>query len=298
MAKIILVSFGGPRSLKEVPSFLKELLCDQEMVRTQLPAWMHRALFSLIAYLRAPALVKKYELIGGISPIVEDTERLARTLPHDVLTFYRCLPQTHAPFLQKLQALSGEEEILGITLYPQYSITTTGSAKLWIEQHVGAQLYNKIRWVDSYATHPAFIKGWIERIRTLLEAEGIEEVQASLLFSAHSLPQAIVDQGDPYQKECIASFQLVSKAFPKAHSLLAYQSRSGWGRWLGPSTESICRSAQLRRHVVIIPIAFTSDHIETLYEVEYEYLPLLIERGLIPHRCFIPPFDLAQIVLD
>lgn len=296
MAKIILVSFGGPRSLKEVRPFLRELLCDQEMVRTPLPRWLHCALFSCIANRRAPSLAKKYRLIGGKSPIAYDTEKLARGLSQDVLPFYRYLPATHSAFLEKLTAYSNEKELVAVTLYPQYSITTTGSAKQWIKHHAPPHLFSKIRWIDSYATHPAFVQGWVKQIRFLLEKEGIDEAHATLLFSAHSLPQSVIAQGDPYQTECTASYQAVAQAFPKAHTLLAYQSRPSRGRWLGPSTESICRTAPLRPHVLIIPIAFTTDHIETLYEIEYEYFPLLKERGLIPHRCSTPRLDLNQII--
>ena len=288
MAKIILVSFGGPRSLDEVPLFLRELLTDQEMVRTPLPSWVHRSLFSLIACLRAPALVKKYAVIGDRSPIVEATERIAGALPHDVLPFYRYLPQTHALFLERLAVFSKGEEITGITLYPQYSMTTTGSAKTWLAKHIPTELFNRISWIDSYATHPIFIRAWVECIRSFLAEKGIPEEETTLLFSAHGLPQKIVDQGDPYQKECEASFQAVAKAFSKARSLLAYQSKSGWGRWLQPETVDVCKTVKGKKHVVMIPIAFTTDHIETLYEIEYEYLPLIKSRGLGAHRCPIP----------
>lgn len=253
MAKIILVSFGGPRSLDEVPLFLKELLTDQEVVRTPLSAPLHRILFSLIARFRAPALAKKYAVIGGKSPIVEDTEKIAEALPHNVLPFYRYLPATHASFLEQLSRFADHGKLMAITLYPQYSATTVGSVKVWFAKHVP----EKIQWIDSYATHPVFIAAWVERIRSFLLDKGIPEEEATLLFSAHGLPQKVVDQGDPYQKECEASFQAVAKAFPNSRCLLAYQSKLGWGRWLQPEMVDICKTIQGCKHVVIIPIAFT-----------------------------------------
>ncbi len=288
MDKILLISFGGPRSFEEVEPFLKELLTDQEMVRTSLPVWLHCALFSFIAKLRAPVFVKKYALIGGASPIYEDTERLARELSQPVLPFYRYLPATHSTFLEKLASFQEGAKITVLPLFPQYSVTTTGSAKVWFQRHVPPSICNKLKWIDSYATYLAFIHAWVERICSFLRERGIPEEEATLLFSAHSVPQKVVDQGDPYQKECEASFNAVARAFPKAHACLAYQSKVGFGRWLQPATKAACSQEKLRPHVVFIPISFTSDHFETLYEIEHNYFPLLNARGLTPHRCPTP----------
>lgn len=286
---IILVSFGGPRNLDEVGPFLQELLTDQEMVRTPLPAWLHRHLFSLIAKVRTPKLKHAYQLIGGRSPIVADTvavaHGLSEILKRQVIPFYRYLPSTHASFLNTIGSFTDAKKFAVFPLYPQQSVVTTGSARKWISERVSKQM----DWVLSYASHPAFVQAWVNQIQTYLNEQHLREEEVMLLFSAHGLPQKIVDGGDPYEQECESSFSLIAAAFPKVHSMLAYQSKVGVGHWLQPETEAVCREitsfSSGRRHVVFIPISFTSDHIETLYEIEHLYLPQIRRCGLNAYRC-------------
>lgn len=289
----LLVNFGGPRSLNEVESFLKELLCDQEVVRTPFPRWFHRLLFSRIAKKRAVKVAVDYELIGGKSPIFEDTETLAHTLQNTlqapVLTFHRYLPATHPDFLRSLSSLQSYDEIRILPLFPQFSYATTGSIAVWFKRYVPQSLRSKMSWLQSYYSHPRYIASMCSVLRTFLHTHSLLEEEVCLLFSAHGLPQRFIDTGDPYQKQCQGSFALISSAFPAALSLLCYQSQFGKDPWIQPYTSDVSqqieRYAQGRKKIVLIPLSFTSDHIETLFEVEYTYLQTLREQGFEAYRC-------------
>jgi ferrochelatase len=121
-----------------------------------------------------------------------------------------------------------------------------------------------------------------------------------LFFSAHGLPQEFVDEGDPYERECHLSFDAIRKGFPDAHSLLAFQSKFGPGEWLRPYTSELCDIPHTwnhgKRNVVLIPLSFTSDHIETLFEIEHLYLPAIRAHGLEAFRC--PALNLRQDWLE
>lgn len=287
---MLLVNFGGPRTLREVSFFLEDLLSDQDVIQTPLPRWLHRWLFSRIARKRAKKVINDYRKIGGGSPIYADTEKLAKLLTSEkkVHTFHRYLRMTHGAFKQA-SFLDQEEEIVVFPLFPQFSYVTTGSVARWFSENLPQEVTSKMRWIASYATHPAYIAAFIKLIAEFLEKNTLEPSHTLLIFSAHGLPQKYVDQGDPYVKECEGSFDAIKKAFPECTSLLSYQSQFGKALWTKPATKEIvenileyCGSCS---HVVFIPLTFTSDHIETLFEVEEEYLPPCREAGLQAYRC-------------
>lgn len=131
----LIINFGGPRNLKEVEGFLKELLTDQEVIRTPFPSFIHRLLFTRIAKKRALKVIPEYEKIGGRSPIYEDTEKMAATLQKyvkaPVLTFHRYLPETHACFLSAIKQIPKDHQIRVFPMFPQFSYATTGSIALF-----------------------------------------------------------------------------------------------------------------------------------------------------------------------
>lgn len=300
----LLVNFGGPRSLNEVESFLIELLCDQEVIRTPFPSWLHRWFFSRVARKRAVKVADDYELIGGKSPIFEDTETIARAvgerLSAPVFTFHRYLPETHADFLRTIEQLAPYDCIRIIPLFPQFSYATTGSIALWFKRYVPTPLLTKMTWLKSYYSHPRYIANMSSVLGSFLRAQGIEEEEVCLLFSAHGLPQQFIDKGDPYEKQCRDSFTLISKEFPKAVSVLSYQSQFGKDPWIQPYTSEVSAQignyAQGRTKIVLIPLSFTSDHVETLFEVEYTYVKAIREQGFAAYRC--PALNLREDWLD
>lgn len=293
---VLLANFGGPRSLDEVSDFLTELLTDQDVVRSGLPPKVHRRLFSWIAHRRSEKIKKDYALIGGKSPIFEDTEHLAhtlqKTLGRKVITLHRYLPATHRDTLAHLESVQ-EPTLDVLPMFPQFTYATSGSLARWLERHLTPASCKKLRWIRSYADFAPFTELFVTKIREFLKEQHLQERDVFLLFSAHGLPKKFVATGDPYQRHCEASFSKISSAFPLAKSLLSYQSKFGPGEWLRPYTAQICHNildwTQEKKNVVVIPLSFTSDHIETLFEVEYQYLPMIRRQGLRALRC--PAFN-------
>jgi ferrochelatase len=283
----LLVNFGGPRDLSEVSPFLVSLLQDQDVIRTKLPPFAHRFLFGRIARKRALKVSHDYRQIGGKSPIYFDTEEIAEKLGIS-LTFHRYLPATHAESLQKIEE-SKASEIRVLPLFPQFCFATTGSIARFLAKNLSPKTLNKLRWIKSYAAHPAFIRSHQRKIADYLQSQSIKEEETLLLFSAHGVPKSFIDEGDVYESECELSFKEVMKAFPKAKGLLAYQSKFGPGEWLRPYTNELCEEIlsfhEGRKNIVFVPISFTSDHIETLFEIEELYLPPVKAKNLNAFRC-------------
>jgi protoporphyrin/coproporphyrin ferrochelatase len=289
---VILANFGGPRGISEIGSFLTELLTDPDVIRTPFPRFFEKWFFTRVAIKRVSKIAKDYELIGGKSPIFEDTEALAEELRKrtnlPVITFHRYLPATHEQFFIELSAAQAEKLKI-IPMYPQFSYSTTGSIARYFEQYLKQEVVQKMEWVKSYADHPPYIAAMQNCIREFLQESELEEKETFLFFSAHGLPQKFVDQGDPYQQECNKTYKAVMQAFPETLSLLAFQSKFGRGEWLKPYTSELSVNPspwiQGRKQVVFVPLSFTSDHLETLYEIEYTYLQDVKDKGLSAYRC-------------
>ncbi len=285
MARLLLVNFGGPREGEEIRPFLEELLCDRDVIWTWFPDFFHRWLFRRVAKKRAVKIQGDYERIGGRSPIFFDTEKLAGEL--GAMTFHRYLPATHAASLQAIEKCG--EEIVVLPLFPQFTYATTGSIARFFAQRLSRETVERLRWIPSYPAHPAYVAAFQKKIGAFLEKTGLVEEETVLFFSAHGVPVSFIEKGDPYQRECEASFQAIAQGFPKALSRLAYQSKFGRGEWIRPYTieaaEEIRSWHAGRPHVVFVPLTFTSDHIETLFEIEEQYLPPIRARGLNAYRC-------------
>lgn len=288
----LLVNFGGPRNVSEIPSFLTALLQDRDVIRTKLPTFAHNFLFKRIAQKRAKKIAHDYQKIGGRSPIYFDTEEIAGKLTTHldakVLTFHRYLPKTHQESLSAIEA-AGRHEIRVIPLFPQFSYATTGSIARFLGENLCCKTLNNLRWIKSYAAHPSFIRAYQKRISDFLKENNLLEEETLLLFSAHGVPRSFICTGDLYQSECELSYQETMNYFPKALGKLSYQSKFGPEEWIRPYTDETCEEivnwTSGRKQVVIVPITFTSDHIETLFEIEELYLPVIQKRGLNAYRC-------------
>jgi ferrochelatase len=295
---LLVVNFGGPRSLGEISSFLTELLQDRDVVRTKFPVFFHRWFFARVARKRAVKIRHDYELIGGRSPIFIDTEQIAealsKRLKRPVATFHRYLPATHRG---SLRAIGECKEWEVLPLFPQFTYATTGSIARFLHTKLP---HVRLHWIRSYPTHGAFVSSFIRRIRNFLNEKQLAEEKTILLFSAHGVPKRFVEEGDPYQRECEESFRAIASGFPTAVCKLSYQSKFGRGEWIRPYTDETCMAVrswnQGRSHIVIVPLAFLSDHIETLFEIEYQYLPLLRAGGMEAYRC--PALNLESYWLD
>ncbi len=295
---IVMMNLGGPADLTQVEPFLLELFADREIIQLPFQGWLG----PFIARRRTPKVQALYRNIGGGSPILRYTEAQGRgmvarldrlspeTAPHRFYVAFRYVTPKSEDALRAMAA-DGVERAVAFTQYPQFSCATTGSSlnELW-RAAARTGLEHAFRWsvIDRWPVHPGFIGAMAETVREGLEQFAPEERdQVLLLFSAHSLPLHIVDRGDPYPQEIGASAQAVLErlALPNRF-LLAYQSEVGPVRWLGPSTERVIRrlGEQGETRVLVVPIAFTSDHIETLSELDREYGELAHRVGITQYR--------------
>jgi len=288
----IIANFGGPRNLTEIRPFLETLLTDPDVIRTKWPKFMQEWLFKKIAKRRAKKIQKDYKKIGGKSPIFQDTENLAYALSEKldkkVLTFHRYLPTTHQNFIDEVNQLK-VDEIKIFPMFPQFSYATTGSIARFFSKHFEEQTLRKMRWIKSYPGSSHFINSYQKKIEGLFLEKDLKQDETMLLFSAHGVPEEFITSGDIYESECQISFQRIMQKFPYVLGKLSFQSKFGKGEWIKPYTEKVCHSiddlSQGRKNIIIVPLSFTSDHIETLYEIEYEYVPILRNKGYQVYRC-------------
>jgi ferrochelatase len=291
---ILMLNMGGPQTLAEVKPFLLNLFADRDLMRLPLQDWLGR----LIAERRAPKVARQYAEIGGGSPIYHWTRRQGdqmaaaldqispQTAPHRAYIAFRYAPPFAVDALQAIQA-DGVERVVVFTQYPHFSHTTTGSSlnDLWrAADRLGVKGSLNWRVIDHWPLHPGLIQTWAAAIRTALESiPPAARDQTLLLFSAHSLPLKSIQAGDPYPLEINATAYAVMQQLKVPNdAVVCYQSKVGPLKWLGPSTEAVLRQAARdgRPGVLLIPIAFTSDHIETLHELDIEYASLAQRLGI------------------
>lgn len=282
---IVFLNLGGPETLDQVEPFLLALFDDREIIK--LP--FQSVLGPFIAKRRAPMVRENYRRIGGGSPILRHTkaqlaglmERLDRRFPanapHKGYVAFRYVTPTADDALRQMAA-DGVRRAVAFSQYPQFSCTTTGSSlnELWrAERRLG--LTGRFDWsiIDRWPTHPGFVKAMANTVRDAIASlpEHCRET-ATILFSAHSLPLSVIDKGDHYPQEMGATVAaVIAELKLKNPYLLSYQSEVGPVKWLGPSTERVIKELPQQgvRDVIVVPIAFTSDHIETLSELDLEY---------------------------
>ena len=285
---VVLLNLGGPDSPESVRPFLYNLFSDRLIIRLG-PAFMQKPIAWMIARRRAPKSRGYYELIGGSSPLNritrEQADALAARLDNiPVEVAMRYWRPTAGDTLEGLKA-RGIKRVLALSLYPQYSIATTGSSEREFIDAAG-KLGLEAATVPPWYGH----KGYLDAMGELL-ARAVSEAGSEgghVLFSAHSLPKSFIEEGDPYQEhiKATASALMEGPEFGGVPWSIGYQSRSGPVEWLGPSTEDeIARLGREGvRELVVVPVSFVSDHIETLYEIDILYKRLAGEAGMDMRR--------------
>jgi ferrochelatase len=285
---VVLFQLGGPDRLSAVQPFLFNLFSDPDIFDFPF-AWLaRRPLAWLISGTRARHVREHYAAIGGGSPIREQTEGQALALaealePHldvAVVIAMRYWKPTTAEAVRRLARLRLDELVL-LPLYPQYSRTTTGSSlREWRRRARPLGLPEHV--IDHFYDHPLYLSAVVERIEQAL-AEFRRPAEVHLVFSAHGLPISVIAAGDPYQKQVEETVRLVMEqgGWGNPH-WLCYQSRVGPQKWLEPSlTDLLERLArQGVKSVLVVPISFVSDHIETLYEINLEARALATSHGI------------------
>lgn len=315
---VLLLNLGGPDRLEDVRPFLFNLFSDPEIIRLPFP-WLQKPLAWVIATRRVKTSQENYRQIGGGSPLRRITEAQALALQQHLqqkgteAQVYIGMRYWH-PFTEEAIARIKRdriEKLVILPLYPQFSISTSGSSfrlleKLWKEDPSLAEIEHTA--IPSWYQRPGYLQAMAQLItQELDQCANPDEVH--LFFSAHGVPVSyVVEAGDPYQEEIEHCTELIMKTLnrPNPHTL-AYQSRVGPVEWLKPYTEDAipALAAQGVKDLLVVPISFVSEHIETLQEIDMEYRELAEESGienfhrtpaLDTHPIFIN--DLADLVLE
>ncbi len=281
---VVLFNLGGPDSLAAVQPFLKNLFSDPAIIT--LPTPLRQILAQVISSTRAKPSGANYAMMGGASPLLAETRAqavaLTTALQGRLITrqarIFLAMRYWH-PFTEEAApdvADYAPDEVILLPLYPQYSTTTTrSSVKAWKAAYKGP---GRVREICCYPVQPNFIAAHAAGVATALKAA---KGPVRVLFSAHGLPQKTIDGGDPYQKQVEATAAAVVAALGGGFDhAVCYQSRVGRLVWTGPSTvEAIDAAVKAGRGVIVCPIAFVSEHVETLIELDHEYREQAIALG-------------------
>ncbi len=284
---VILFNLGGPDKLENVEPFLFNLFNDPAILN--LPSILRFPLAKLIANRRAPTAKKIYQELGGSSPILQLTKEQSLALEsrlnqadssseYKCFIVMRCWHPRAEKVLKDVMNYDPQEVIL-MPLYPQYSAATSGSSiKEWKDICNKKNYKIKTSTICCYPTDENFIEAHKDEIKKKIN----NLKNFKLIFSAHGLPEKNIKKGDPYQWQVEQSVNKIVKSLniENLDWILSYQSRVGPLKWIGPSTEDIIiENSKLGKHIVLVPIAFVSEHSETLVELDIEYKELADKNG-------------------
>ena len=287
---VVLFNLGGPDGPDAVRPFLYNLFKDPAII--SVPALLRYPLAALISTRREASAQANYNIMGGASPLLPETQKQAAALDAALadarpdLTVKSFIAMRYwKPFADqtaKEVAAFAPDEIVLLPLYPQFSTTTTASSLAdWAKTYSGP---GRTRTVCCYPTAQGLIAAHADKIRqTWIDAGRPAKVR--LLFSAHGLPEKVIKGGDPYQAQIEATAAAVAALVPELSDWrVCYQSRVGPMKWIGPSTvEEIHAAGEQGVGLLITPIAFVSEHIETLVELDHEYAELAEQQGVVPY---------------
>lgn len=282
---IMMLNLGGPETQEEVHDFLLRLFLDKDLI--PLPAQSQLA--PVIAKRRTPRIQAQYAKIGGGSPIKKWTQLQGQGMvdildkisplsaPHKFYIGFRYAHPLTEDTIEQM-ADDGVQHAIAFTQYPQYSCSTTGSSLNAIYRYYQNKGINDgMAWsvIDRWPTHPGLVRAFAESIQAEILRFPVEDQDdVVILFSAHSLPMKVVNRGDPYPTEVAATVQRVMESIGHTHPYrLVWQSKVGPLPWLSPQTDDAIKGlvARGKKNILLVPIAFTSDHIETLFELDHEY---------------------------
>ena len=289
---VVLLNLGGPDSLEAVEPFLFNLFNDPEIINFPLSFLFRKRLAKLISTRRAPSIQEQYKKIGGRSPIVDLTNRQAEILERNLrekgvearvyiaMRYWRPFTEDAIEQIEK----DDIKRVVLLPLYPQFSKATTGSSfKEWERQATRLNGIKTLK-VEHYYDFEPYLDSIIERINQTFEKfpeDKRDEVH--ILFSAHGTPMKLVREGDPYSGHICETVTAVKErgGWANAHTL-CFQSKVGPQKWLTPSTPDMVEelAGQGVKHMLVVPIAFVSDHLETLFELGHEYARLAKEKGV------------------
>lgn len=286
---LILLNMGGPDSLDAVKPFLYNLFSDRELIQLPAGALLQKPFAKLISFFRAKKVVENYRTIGGKSPLLEWTqkqaagiaERLDNVQPYVVMRYWH-------PFADAVLAeikAAGIEKAIVLSMYPHYTGATTGSSINDFKRSA-AEIHPQLKYqlIEDWYDWPDYLESLASRVKEGLDFfHDMLRDEVEILFSAHALPQKFIDRGDPYQQHVEATVQGVMERVGDYSWQIAYQSRSGPVKWMEPGTEEMIPmlGAAGHRSLLMVPVSFVSDHIETLEEIDIEYRNLAAECGFL-----------------
>jgi protoporphyrin/coproporphyrin ferrochelatase len=277
---VVLFQLGGPDSPSAVEPFLYNLFCDPDIINF-FGAWFaRRPLARYIARNRSGIVREHYDAIGGQSPIRTLTQRQARALEAALSPNYDARCHIAMRYWNPLTAQAADEvkafgadQIVLLPMYPQYSFATTvSSLKEWTRIYQPNGKSARIQTVEKFFDHPLYIQAVADRVALSL-THFDDPARAHIVFSAHGLPLSLIERGDPYAQQMEKTVELVMKkgGWANPHTL-CYQSKVGRRKWLSPSLtttiEELSRAGE--KHLLVAPIAFVTEHIETLHEINIE----------------------------
>jgi ferrochelatase len=292
---VLLFNLGGPDSLANVKPFLYNLFNDGDMVQLGIPPLLQRLFAWRISNKREHEAQENYERIGGRSPLEplsrEQGEHLGDWLAQqgkrvNIYMAMRCWHPMTAEAVKAMKA-DGIERLILLPLYPHYSLATTGSSWRELKRHWPTLEQDvELATVCAYYDDPTYLAALADTVATTLQrfAPDVRD-QVHVVFSAHGLPQNYVKKNkDPYPQHCMATATaLMQTYFPQLSWQMAYQSKVGPLQWLTPYTEDLLPELGKTgtRYLMLVPLSFVSEHIETLYEMDMLYQPLALEHGVV-----------------
>ncbi|TSA25570.1 MAG: ferrochelatase [Ignavibacteriales bacterium] len=285
---VVLFNLGGPDSIEAIEPFLYNLFCDPDIFN--LP-FGQKLFAKFISSMRAPKVANEYKLIGGKSPINEWTEKQRSMLEVSLRNNYESIDVYTAmrywnPLTKEVVAnieSKNYDKIILLPLYPHYSITTTGSSfNEWNRHYKGDR--TKLIFVNDYYINPKYIEAINQQIdETLLRFDEKVRNEIQIVFSAHGTPISLVKKGDPYSQHIKQTVETVMKLRKYSHDHhLCFQSKVGPMKWLEPATDTMIEKlvSQNKKNLLIVPISFVSDHVETLFELDIEYRHVAEKVGI------------------
>ena len=283
---VVLFNLGGPDKLENVEPFLFNLFNDPAII--SIPSIFRYPLANFISKRRASIAKNIYKKIGNKSPILELTKNQAKNLENSLSKKgdYKCFVVMRYWYPRAFDVIKkvkeyNPEEIILLPLYPQFSASTSGSSiNEWNDLCRKENYKVKTKTICCYPTENNFIASHVSLINKTIE--NVENNNFKLIFSAHGLPESKIKNGDPYQwhvEETVK--EIMTKLNDKnINYVISYQSRVGPMKWIGPSTsEEIIKYSKEKKGIVIVPVAFVSEHSETLVELDIEYKKLARENG-------------------
>jgi ferrochelatase len=286
---VLLLNLGGPLRQADVEPFMYKLFADAEIVKFPGPGFLQPLYATLLSKGRAKEVRGRYQQIGGGSPILKETARQASALRQALRQAGRAEPvkilfryaSPRAEGMMRALKSQGIRRLLPVTLYPHDCHGTTGSSLSELGREARAAGLELLPGVLHYATDPHYLDSLTEPLAAALR----EVPEATVVFSAHSLPAKAIEAGDPYQREIVATVDALKTrlgAIPGGYRL-AYQSKVGPIRWLEPELGGVLKTLS-GKDLIILPVSFVSEHIETLHELDIQFRKVAMDAGVHSYR--------------